>query len=113
MSEPRKVYTMRPYKEESVNFKKGGYKGESGKDFMRKSDLEDGEYYFGDCRNASCARWSASDQEFTYMRTKFRTRFPEQISHPEDFHGSDVFVPYFKCYPTPADLVPNDEVENE
>jgi len=96
--------TMSPLKDE-VNFPAGRYDGVEGKDFMRKEDLLDGEYYYGDCRNAQCAKWSAKDQEFTYMRTKFGSRFPETIKHPVDFEGFDVFVPFFRCYPRKKDLI--------
>lgn len=105
----RKVFTMTKMQDETVNFPMGGSGGTPGVDFVRKSDLVDGEYYFGSCRNSNCARWDAEKQEFTYMRTKFGTRFPETIKHPEDDDGFDLFVPYFRCYPTEADLVPPDE----
>lgn len=111
MTDKRLICTQSEIKDERVNFPKGNLRGEPGKDFMRKSDLIDGEYYYGDCRNAKCARWSQADQEFTYMRTKFDSVFPETIKHPEDDDGFDLFVPYFRCYPTEAELVPPDAKE--
>lgn len=113
MSEPRKVYTMREMKEDRVNFPQGTNSGTPGKDFMRKSDLVDGEYYYGHCRNAKCAKWSQAEQEFTYIRTKFGDRFPETIKHPEDDDGFDLFVPFFRCYPTERELVPPDVTHKE
>ena len=109
----RVVETMSEIREDRVNFPKGNHAGEPGKDFIRKSDLVDGEYYYGHCRNSKCARWSTANQEFTYMRTKFNDRFPDIINHPEDDDGYDLFVPYFKCYPTIDDLVPDDIDESE
>lgn len=96
-----------------VNFPVGNLKGESGKDFVRKSDLVDGAYYYGICRNSFCAKWSAKNQEFTYMRTKFKDRFPETIKHPEDDKNHDVFVPLYRCYPTNEDLVTGDVSKKE
>jgi hypothetical protein len=107
----RTVYTMSHIKDETVNFPKGRIGGEPGKDFVRKTDLVDGEYYYGRCRNSHCARWNAETQEFVYMRTKFGSRFAETIKHPEDDDGFDLFVPLFRCYPTGNDLVPGDEAE--
>lgn len=106
-----KVYTMREMREDRVNFPKGNIHGEPGKDFVRKSDLIDGEYYYGHCRNAKCAKWIAERNVFVYIRTKFGSRFPEDINHPEDDDGFDLFVPFFRCYPTEDELVPPDEKE--
>lgn len=60
---------------------------------LRKSDLVDGAYYYGRCRNADVAKWDATTQEFTYQRTKFGKTFPETIKHPEDDNGFDLFIP--------------------
>jgi hypothetical protein len=59
-----------------------------------KADLIDGAYYQGSCRNATVARWSAKDERFYYWRFKFGDRFVEDIRHPEDDDGHDVFHPY-------------------
>jgi hypothetical protein len=61
-----------------------------------KSDLEIGAYYEGDCRNASVARWNGS--HFIYRRVKFGDAFFEEINHPEDDDGFDLFVPRNKIY---------------
>lgn len=60
---------------------------------IRKSDLKDGVTYLGNCRNAREAVWHADKDCFTYMRTKFGHTFPEDINHPEDDDGFDLFTP--------------------
>ena len=60
---------------------------------IAKKDLIDGAVYEGHCRNASEARWSAKDNEFTYRRRKFGTEFDETINHSEDDDGMDLFFP--------------------
>lgn len=57
------------------------------------SSLEDGKYYFGSCRNASVARWSAKTKEFFHWRTKFMNTFIETIGNPVDEQVYDAFVP--------------------
>ena len=74
---------------------------------LRKSQLEDGKYYLGKCRNAIVAKWSAEKQKFTYMRTKFNQTFPETINHPEDDNGYDLFVPIRKIIPMPKEVITN------
>ena len=61
--------------------------------YIPKADLQDGAYYNGHCRNASIARWFASENQFVYWRTKFGDRFTETINHPEDDNGFDLFYP--------------------
>lgn len=56
-----------------------------------KKDLVIGATYQGYCRNASEAVWNG--KKFMYMREKFGSRFEEDIEHPEDDCGYDVFVP--------------------
>lgn len=58
---------------------------------LPKSDLVDGQWYFGKCRNTSQARWSAEKQRFEYIRTKFSFKFREEICCPEDDKYFDVF----------------------
>lgn len=76
-----------------------------------KSALVDGATYLGFCRNASEAVWHADKRRkkylvdkglaheeywvgaFTYRRTKFNDTFLEDINHPEDDDGYDLFVP--------------------
>jgi hypothetical protein len=64
------------------------------KEFIPKKDLVHGEYYYGDCRNSDTARWNADMNRFFYNRTKFTMKFVEDINHPEDDNGFDLFYPY-------------------
>jgi hypothetical protein len=61
--------------------------------FIAKKDLIDGAYYQGDCRNASVARWDMKTNSFYHWRTKFGSRFIEEINHPDDDQVYDVFIP--------------------
>ena len=58
-----------------------------------KKDLEDGQTYTGECRNASEAVWHADKQKFTYLRYKWGSSFNEDINHFEDDNFYDLFVP--------------------
>ena len=69
------------------------------KGMLKKVQLEHGKYYGGDCRNASVARWNKIQNCFTYIRTKFGSKFPEDIFHPEDDDGCDVFTPFEEIEP--------------
>jgi hypothetical protein len=62
-------------------------------DYIPKSELKDGAYYEGSCRNASIARWNATKSIFLYNRRKFNDVFVEDINHPEDDNGFDLFYP--------------------
>ena len=59
---------------------------------IKKADLIDGKEYKGQCRNANSAIWHADKQCFTYIREKFGHSFPEDIKHPEDDDGFDIFI---------------------
>lgn len=61
---------------------------------IAKYKLEHGAYYKGDCRNASIARWDAVTQKFWYIRSKFHMVYTEEINHPEDDDGHDLFYPF-------------------
>lgn len=61
-----------------------------------KSELVDGEYYIGNHRNATVARWNAKDCCFDFMRRKFTYLFPETVEHFEDNSRFDLFVPIKK-----------------
>ena len=61
---------------------------------IRKSDLKNCVSYKGHCRNASVAVWRSDKGVFTYIRSKFGSTFPEDINHPEDDNGFDLFTPY-------------------
>jgi hypothetical protein len=58
---------------------------------LSKSDLVDGQWYEGHCRNSSQACWNAGKQRFEYIRTKFSMKFREEICAPEDDRHFDVF----------------------
>jgi len=61
-------------------------------------DLEDGCYYFGECRNADVAQWHADKKKFTYWRHEFYGDvYEEDINHFEDDNGYDLFIPYSKA----------------
>lgn len=60
---------------------------------LPKHELNDGVSYLGYCRNATVAVWRAERQAFEYLRTKFGHTFSEDIKHPEDDNGFDIFVP--------------------
>lgn len=67
--------------------------------YLRKEQLEHGEYYAGTCRNASVARWDGKKETFTHWRTKFGATFLEEIKHPEDEFHYDVFYPMIHISP--------------
>lgn len=56
-----------------------------------KHELIHGQWYLGACRNAKQARWNAEKQKFEYLRTKFGSTFWDEIEHPEDDRGYDLF----------------------
>jgi hypothetical protein len=72
---------------------------------IEKKDLIDGAYYQGDCRNASVARWDAKTNLFYHWRTKFGSRFIEEISHPDDEPHYDVFISE-KIIENPEEVIP-------
>jgi len=63
---------------------------------VQKQNLVDGAYYEGRCRNAELARWFAKENRFTYWREKFGATFLEDINHPADDNGFDLFYPKAK-----------------
>ena len=75
------------------------------KGMLRKSQLHDGAYYLGYCRNAFVAKWEEKEQAFYYMREKFGNIFPERIFHPEDDNGYDLFIPFKQVKPTPEEII--------
>jgi hypothetical protein len=60
---------------------------------LKKEQLVHGKYYLGSCRNASVARWHEGNNCFRHVRHKFGDAFEEDIFHPADDDGFDVFVP--------------------
>lgn len=75
---------------------------------ISKAELEHAAYYEGKCRNATIARWDATQQRFVHWRTKFNITFLETICHPEDDQVYDVFVPA-KLIMTPHKEIPLQE----
>jgi len=59
-----------------------------------KEKLAEGHWYHGYCRNAigDLAVWF--NGKFVYIREKFGAFFPEEINHPEDDDGFDLFLPF-------------------
>jgi hypothetical protein len=66
---------------------------------IAKADLVHGQYYVGECRNATIARWNGEDEQFYHWRTKFGCQFIETIRCPEDEKEFDVFVAEAACEP--------------
>ena len=62
-----------------------------GMGLIPKHELVHGQWYLGACRNAKQARWNAEKQKFEYLRTKFGSTFWDEIEHPEDDRGYDLF----------------------
>ena len=82
-----------------LEFTRSSYAEIHVKNFIRcgaipKSELEIGETYIGNCRNASKATWNGN--VFVYERTKFSFTYNEEINHFEDDNGFDLFVPLKK-----------------
>jgi len=70
---------------------------------IRKKDLVIGKYYYGNCRNASVAKWDG--KEFKYMRFKFGDYFIDTINHLEDDDGYDLFVPLKETEPREEEII--------
>lgn len=107
-----RMMVMTPMTEDRANFPRGlfgrnDYKGNA-PFYLPKSALIDGEYYFGGCRNAKCAKWVASENVFKHQRYKFGSYYVEDINHPEDDDGYDCFVPIYACYPEQRELIDSD-----
>jgi hypothetical protein len=67
-------------------------------------DLKDGQWYYGDYRNAELARWNEKDQVFDHLRYKFGYRW-DTCKH---FQNDDGFALF-----TPIRLATVDEVKTE
>lgn len=63
--------------------------------WIKKENLVTGAWYKGRCRNADYAQWNGT--QFVYLRHKFGFSFLEEIEHPEDDRGFDVFFPFAKA----------------
>lgn len=92
-SDPLKRLAYRLYHTLPREFGKGHLDRAQSEGMLPKASLEDGKVYVGYCRNATTARWDGKRERFVYQRTKFHDTFEEDIVHPEDDLGFDVFVP--------------------
>lgn len=52
-----------------------------------------GQYYRGNCRNATLARWNAELDRFIYKRSHLKEVVLEEVQHCDDDTGFDVFYP--------------------
>lgn len=57
---------------------------------IKKDELITGTYYYGQCRNATVARWNG--EFFVYWRYKFGNWILDEINCPENDTNFDVFV---------------------
>lgn len=89
----------------SLPMKPGELEAAYERGMLHKHDLENGAYYRGYCRQATVAMWSAEKNCFIYMRQKFELRFPDEINHPEDDNGFDLFIPLEKANPQESEIV--------
>jgi len=64
--------------------------------WIPKDQLVVGAIYEGKCRNAHQATWKGD--KFVYTRRKFVETFLEEIEHPEDDRGFDVFFPFRRIW---------------
>jgi hypothetical protein len=79
----------------------------TGRPILPKTELVDGAYYIGRCRNATVARWSAPHDCFFHWRVKFDRIFVEEIKHPIDENYFDVFR-VVRVLPEPKFEIPLD-----
>lgn len=64
-----------------------------GMGLIPKYELVHGQWYSGICRNADKAVWNSASQKFFYRHTKFGSIFWDEVEHPEDDRGHDLFFP--------------------
>ena len=62
-----------------------------------KKDLVDGEWYYGEHRRCTVAKWDEKDNKFKYWRQKFNSNYWDICKHFEDDDGYAVFVPLRKA----------------
>lgn len=60
-----------------------------------KNQLEDGNWYYGNYRNANFGKWNANTQKFDHYRWKFGW-MEDDCNHFEDDNGYALFVPLRK-----------------
>jgi len=59
---------------------------------IAKADLVDGQFYYGEYRNANVGKWNAEKNVFDHWRYKFGFRL-DTCNHFEDDDGFALFVP--------------------
>jgi len=64
--------------------------------WLPRNNLVENAVYEGKCRNANQATWK--EGKFHYRRYKFGETFTEEIEHPEDDRGFDVFFPFRRIW---------------
>jgi len=64
-----------------------------------KNQLEDGNWYYGNYRNANFGKWNANTQKFDHYRWKFGW-MEDDCNHFEDDNGYALFVPLRKVNET-------------
>ena len=64
---------------------------------LAKEVLKHGGYYFGSCGEASIARWNAMTNRFTYLRSDSGHKVVQEICHPDDNLGLEVFIAEKEC----------------
>lgn len=60
--------------------------------WVAKKDLQDGVLYWGTCRNSDHAFWDKKKNCFWHFDSRFGHR--DELPHPEDDDGSDLFFPF-------------------
>lgn len=62
--------------------------------YLTKTEMKDGEWYQGICRNAQIAMWDTKLDKFRHLRNKFQW-FMETIEHFDDVKEkrADGFIP--------------------
>lgn len=71
---------------------------------IRKSELKDGQWYYGDFRNSHFGRWNQSKQVFEYINYSFG-HYWDECNHFEDDDRFALFVPLREAT--------REEIENE
>ena len=78
---------------------------------ISKSELQDGKYYKGICRNASTAIWDKESNSFWYNRRKMGSVYPEKLPTYEDrVDQLDYFLPLEPVEPTSDEMMVKEAV---
>jgi hypothetical protein len=60
---------------------------------IRKKDLKDGLWYYGDYRNAKLGQWDIRKEKFRHLRYKWGHFQWDECNHFQDDNGFALFVP--------------------